>query len=59
VRADRDSTIRGRPALAFTLREMNLQQGFGLLTIEGQHVEPMTVPISRGEFTVDGRTWQL
>jgi len=46
-------------ALAATLREMHLQQGFGMLTIEGQHVEPETVPIHRGRFTVDGHTWEV
>lgn len=35
------------------------QQGFGLLTVEGQHVKPETVPIHRGRFTVDGRTWEV
>lgn len=37
----------------------NWQQGFGLLTVEGQHVTPSTVPISRGRFTVDGHTWEV
>jgi metallophosphoesterase superfamily enzyme len=35
----------------------NWQQGFGLLTIEDDHVTPEAVPITRGRFTVDGRTW--
>jgi hypothetical protein len=46
-------------ALAATLREMHLQQGFGMLIIEGQHVEPVTVPIHRGKFTVEGHTWEV
>lgn len=37
----------------------NWQQGFGLLTVDGQHVKPETVPISRGRFTVDGHTWEV
>lgn len=37
----------------------NWQQGFGLLTIDGQHVKAETVPIHRGRFTVDGRTWEI
>lgn len=36
----------------------NWQQGFGLLTIDGQHVKAETVPIHRGKFAVDGRTWE-
>lgn len=36
----------------------NWQQGFGLLTVDGQHVKAETVPIHRGKFTVDGRTWE-
>lgn len=37
----------------------NWQIGFALLTIEGQHVKPELVPIHRGKFTVDGRTWEV
>jgi hypothetical protein len=37
----------------------NWQQGFGLLTIDGQHVKPEIIPIHRGRFTVDGRTWEV
>ena len=37
----------------------NWQQGFGLLTVEGQHVKPEVVPISRGSFSVDGRVWKV
>jgi hypothetical protein len=37
----------------------NWQLGFGLLTIDGQHVKPEIVPIHRGRFTVDGRTWEV
>ena len=46
-------------ALAATLREMRLQQGFGMLTVDGEHVEPECVPIHRGKFTVDGHTWEV
>lgn len=37
----------------------NWQQGFGLLTIDGQHVKPEIVPITRGSFSVDGRVWKV
>lgn len=37
----------------------NWQLGFGLLTIDGQHVHPELVPINRGRFTVDGRVWEV
>ncbi len=37
----------------------NWQQGFGLLTIDGQHVKAETVPINRGRFSVDGHTWEV
>jgi predicted phosphodiesterase len=37
----------------------NWQQGFGLLTVEGQHVKAETVPIYRGSFTVDGHAWKV
>jgi predicted phosphodiesterase len=37
----------------------NWQQGFGLLTIDGQHVKAETVPVHRGRFTVDGFTWEV
>jgi hypothetical protein len=62
-------------ALAATLREMHLQQGFGMLTVgqhcdcgvmrcigttvDGQHVKPEIVPIHRGKLTVDGHTWEV
>jgi hypothetical protein len=35
------------------------QQGFGLLPVEGQHVKPETVPITRGCFTIERRTWRV
>lgn len=35
------------------------QQGFGILTVEGQHVKPELVPITRGSFSVDGHTWKV
>lgn len=66
------------PTLAVTLRDMRLQQGFGMLVIgqdcdchctnitpchnraeDGQHVRPVCVPIHKGRFTVDGRTWEV
>ncbi|AER26432.1 metallophosphoesterase [Mycobacterium phage Astro] len=37
----------------------NWQQGFGLMTVEGQHVKAETIPIIRGKFSVDGRTWEV
>lgn len=37
----------------------NWQQGFGVLTVDGQHVTPELVRISAGKFTVDGHTWEL
>lgn len=37
----------------------NWQTGFGLLTVDGQHVKPELVPIHRGKFTVDGHTWEV
>lgn len=37
----------------------NWQQGFGLLTVDGQHVKPELVPISKGKFTVDGEVWKV
>lgn len=37
----------------------NWQHGFGLLTIDGAHVKPEVVPITKGKFTVDGRTWEV
>lgn len=37
----------------------NWQQGFGMLTIDGTSVKPETVPIVKGKFTVDGRTWEV
>jgi hypothetical protein len=40
-------------------RSVGGQQGFGLLTVEGQRVKPEVVPITRGMFTVDGEVWKL
>ena len=37
----------------------NWQQGFGLLTVDSQHVKPEIVPIAKGKFTVDGTTWEV
>ena len=37
----------------------NWQQGFGLLTVEGQHVKAETVPINKGRFSVDGHVWEI
>lgn len=41
------------------LSTANWQQGFGILTVDGQHVKAETVPITRGRFTVDGHTWEI
>lgn len=37
----------------------NWQLGFGLLTIDGQHVKPDLIPVHRGKFSVDGRVWEV
>jgi predicted phosphodiesterase len=37
----------------------NWQQGFGMLTVDGQYVKPEPIFISKGRFTVDGRTWEV
>lgn len=37
----------------------NWQQGFGLLTVEGQHVKPEIVPITNGRFSVHGDVWTV
>lgn len=37
----------------------NWQQGFGLLTVDGQHVKAETIPINRGRFSVDGHVWEV
>lgn len=37
----------------------NWQQGFGLLSIDGNHVKPEIVPIHSGKFIVDNSTWEL
>ena len=37
----------------------NWQQGFGILTIDGNHVTPTAISISRGCFTVNGDTWEV
>jgi hypothetical protein len=37
----------------------NWQQGFGLLTVDGQHVKPEFVPIIKGKFSVDGHVWEV
>lgn len=37
----------------------NWQMGFGMLTIDGPHTTPQIVPITKGKFTVDGRTWEV
>jgi len=37
----------------------NWQTGFGLLTVDGAHVHPELVPITKGKFTVDGYTWEV
>lgn len=35
----------------------NWQMGFGILDIDGTHVSPQIVPITKGRFTVDGETF--
>ena len=37
----------------------NWQKGFAMLTIDGQHVHPDIIPITRGKFTIDGHTWEI
>lgn len=37
----------------------NWQQGFGLLTQDGQHVRADTIPISDGKFVVEGNVFSL
>ncbi len=41
------------------LSTANWQQGFGVMTVDGQHVKAEPIPISKGRFTVDGYTWEL
>ena len=36
----------------------NWQQGFGILTVDGQHVQPQPVVIQGGKFSVDGHVWR-
>ena len=37
----------------------NWQHGFGILTVNGQHVSPEPVFINNRRFTVDGHTWEV
>ena len=37
----------------------NWQQGFALLTVEGNHVKPEIVPITAGRFSVHGNIWEV
>jgi hypothetical protein len=37
----------------------NWQQGFGVLTVDGQSVKAETVPIVKGRFSVDGHVWEV
>ncbi|MFE7717533.1 metallophosphoesterase [Nocardia rhizosphaerihabitans] len=37
----------------------NWQQGFGLLTVDGQHVKAEVVPIEQKKFVVDGEMWAV
>lgn len=37
----------------------NWQQGFAVLTVDGAHVKPEIVPITKGKFTVDGTIWEV
>jgi hypothetical protein len=38
---------------------LNGQQGFGILTVDGDDAKAQTVPITRGRFTVDGGVWEV
>lgn len=37
----------------------NWQLGFGILTVDGNHVRPEHIPIEGNKFSVDGRVWQV
>lgn len=37
----------------------NWQQGFGIIHIDGKHVEPQPVWINNGKFTVDGKVYEV
>lgn len=37
----------------------NWQSGFGILTVDGNHVHPQVIPISNSRFIVDGVTWEV
>lgn len=37
----------------------NWQQAFGILDIDGAHVQPTLVSIANRKFTVDGETWEV
>lgn len=37
----------------------NWQMGFGLLTVDGNHVKAEAIPITARKFSVDGETWRL
>ncbi|OHT67802.1 metallophosphoesterase family protein [Mycobacteroides chelonae] len=37
----------------------NWQQGFGLLTVDGDHVKAEAIPILKGKFSVDGSVWEV
>lgn len=37
----------------------NWQTGFGMLTVDGNHVKPELVPINNGRFSVDNETWEV
>jgi len=37
----------------------NWQSGFGILNIDGKHVQPQVVPMSAGRFIVNGVTWEV
>lgn len=37
----------------------NWQQGFGVLTVDGKHVNAQAISITDRRFTVDGHTWEV
>ena len=37
----------------------NWQQSLGWLTIDGQHVTPQLIPISKGKFSIEGRVFKI
>ena len=37
----------------------NWQQALGWLTIDGQHVTPQLIPVSKGKFSIEGRVFKI